>query len=448
MRAEKTFYFVEAFLVLCYDDQENIRRRLYKVNEKKWKTDKVIWIINVVILFCYAMDILGFPNKLAIVWIGLAGLYYIWNKKAINFDLKTLLLVIGMVSYAAIFKYYNKEWSISLILSFGVIPVLFYLIGRQLVGKVREDSAYINKAEILVIMIAFGMFVHALLNYTVWLRQGSGRRWPDFWPDNFAEIATEHSFLSVVMGGLIAYGIYYITKKWYYGIVIIIFATLANYINIKVDNRLVLVTTIAVLGVNFLIFLFLNRANKRMLLYIAVLVCTVLVLGMLFWGFNIGNIRDSIYVQHFLTRDGGILNNIRFRGHAMAASQLFSNWKGGAAMDLGGLDHAHNYWLEMANQAGLVPFIPTVIFTLLSIIDAFRLVIAPEVPERIKYLLPSALVSVFLYFYVEVGGIGTPDYWVFFTVLAGIISQTLKCVKVDTDKRYNERGYNESRNSL
>lgn len=392
------------------------------------KFEKMFWLFNLVVLFLYAVDIFGFPNKIAIVWIGIAGLYYIWRRKAVSLDLKTVLLTIGMFSYAALFKYHNPEWNITLILSFGIVPVLFYLMGRQLVGITANNPNYARKAELSVVAISFGMFIHAILNYTVWMKgEVINKRWPDFWPDNFADIATEHSFLSVVAAALLAYGIYYLTKKWYYGLVVILCAFIGNYINIKMDNRMVLVITVLILFVNFLIYLYLNRNDRKMLFRVSAIVCILILLAGIFWVCNIGDIQNNIYVQHLITRNGGIIHNVRFEVHAKAASQLLSNWKGGANMELGTLGHTHNYWLEMANQVGLIPFIPTVIFTVMSLVDVIRLVLNDAVSDGIKYILPSALISVFLYLYVEVGGIGTPDYWVFFTVLAGIVSQAVKC---------------------
>ena len=46
---------------------------------KKVNFEQLFWCANAVILFCYAIDIGGFLNKIAIVWIGLAGVYC-WRK--------------------------------------------------------------------------------------------------------------------------------------------------------------------------------------------------------------------------------------------------------------------------------------------------------------------------------------------------------------------------------
>ena len=98
-------------------------------------------------------------------------------------------------------------------------------------------------------------------------------------------------------------------------------------------------------------------------------------------------------------------------------------------MDLLGLNHAHNYWLEMANQTGLLPFIPVALFTVSSFFDAVKLILNKNVSDKIKYLLPSVLMGISLYLYVEVGGVDRPDYFLYFALMAGIVCQFRKCAE-------------------
>ncbi|MCI8597342.1 MAG: hypothetical protein HFJ10_02705 [Lachnospiraceae bacterium] len=396
---------------------------------KELDKEKIFWIGNVFILFLYAVDLFGFRNKLAIVWIVLAGLYCVVMKTAVKLDIKAVILTVGMFAHAAIFKHYYPEWSITLILSMAVVPALFYLLGRQLIGKVSKDNPFETKAEIIAVAVTIGMFIHALLNFYAWTQGHNGKYWDDFWPDVLCQITTEHSFLAVTIAALIAYGIYYTTKKWYYGVAILACALTANVINILYDNRLVLVLTAIVLCMNVVICIYLNRTSKKVIYFcigavLALLLCIALVVGL-----NVGGIKETPYFIRLTARDGGILHNIRFAGHAKAASQLFSHWKGGGTMDLLGLHHAHNYWLEMANQTGLASFIPVVAFTLGAFYDTVRVVLNKNVSHKIKYLLPSVLMGIALYLYVELGGVDRPDYFLYFTLMAGIICQFRKCAE-------------------
>ena len=435
---------VEAVIFLCYDvqriDSENSffesefikefgeyiieRTLMFRMNIKKWNYDKFFWIINTVILFCYAIDIGGFPNKLAIVWIGLAGLYC-WKKKyIIKLNIREVLLAIGMVCHAAIYKYYSPDFSLTLTLSLAVVPVLFFLLGRQMVRGMSDGLGFERRAEIVTMAIAVGMFVHALLNFYVWTQEHSGSFWDDFWPDQLCTVSTQHSFLSVAVVSLIAYAFYYITKKWYYSIFILLIALIGNIINILCGNRMVLAITAVILGMNGVIYVYLNRKEKRTWYIVLATVAGVAAFTFIILGLNLGGIKDTQYFYNLINKDGGIIHNIRFQIHAEAASQLLSHWKGGGTMMMAGLNSAHNYWLELANRTGLASFIPTVAFTVIALIDVIKLILDKNISAKLKYLLPSVFMSLFLYHYMEVGGTARPDYFLYVTVMAGVVYQT------------------------
>ena len=400
---------------------------------KKIVTPKTIWGLNVFILFLYAVDLFGFRNRYAIIWLILAGLYCLFMKTAVIPDIKTIFLSVGMLCHAIIFKCYYPNWSTTLAMSLGVIPILFYLLGRQLIGRISEYDSYESKAEFVSMIIVIGTFIHALLNFYTWTLGHEGKVWHDFWPDSLCWVTTQHSFLAVPIVSLIAYGIYYLTKKWYYSIFILISAVIANLINILYDNRLVLVLTVVVLGMNVILCIYLNRTSKKVLIFCIGSVAILLIITALIIGLNIGGIRNSTYFHNLISRDGGILRNIRFAGHVKAASQLLSHWKGGGTMDLLGLQHAHNYWLEMANQTGLMSFIPVTLFTISTFIDTIKLITNKTISHKLKYLLPSILMGIFLYHCVEIGGVDRPDYFLYFTLVAGIICQVRKCAESSQD---------------
>ena len=205
-----------------------------------------------------------------------------------------------------------------------------------------------------------------------------------------------------------------------------VIALSVNVINILYNNRMVFAITVVVLGINSIIYIYLNRKEKRTWYILLAAAAGIAALIIIVLGLNLGGIRDTQYFNNLLHRDGGIIHNIRFQIHAEAVSQLLSHWKGGGTMMMAGLNSAHNYWLELANRTGLASFIPTVAFTVLALIDTVKLILAPQIPVKIKYLLPSVFMSLFLYHYMEVGGTARPDYFLYVTVMAGIIYQTRK----------------------
>ena len=394
------------------------------MNIKTWNYSKLFWIINAVILFCYAIDIGGFPNKLAIVWIGLAGLYCWIKKNIIKLNIREILLAIGMVCHAAIYRYYSPDFSLTLTLSLAVIPVLFFLLGRQMVRGMTDGLSFERRAEIVTMAIAVGMFVHDLFYLYVWTQGHEGAFWNDFWPDQLCTVSTQHSFLSVAAVSLAAYAFYYMTRKWYYSVLILLMVLSGNIINILYDNRMVIAITAVILAINGVIYIYLNRKEKRTWYIALIALAGMSALAFIILGLNVGGIKDTAYYNNLIHRDGGILNNIRFQIHAEAVSQLLSHWKGGGTMMMAGFNSAHNYWLELANRTGLASFIPTVAFTVIALIDVVKLILDKNISAKLKYLLPSVFMSLFLYHYMEVGGTARPDYFLYVTVMTGIIYQT------------------------
>lgn len=103
----------------------------------------------------------------------------------------------------------------------------------------------------------------------------------------------------------------------------------------------------------------------------------------------------------WLKRNGGIINNIRFKAQIHALMQLFVYPMGGYQMELAGLSYAHNLWLDLANAAGLIAFIPFTLYTFLSLIDLCRFFPEPNITFKMKFAVGGLYLSFLLYFLIE-----------------------------------------------
>lgn len=412
----------------------NIKSAWYCFFEKGKNPDikdiyHMIWIMNVIVLFLFAVDLFGFPNKVTIVWVTAIALYYSMKKECVKIDFKMLILTFGMMLHAIIFKKYMPEYGWNLILSLALVPELCYYLGRQLVGNPETGRKNENKAEIVVIVICVGMFIHAMLNFYMWMQGHDGKLWNDFWPDMLCTISTRHCFLALGVASLIAYAIYMLNKKWYYAVGIILLAAIGNWINILYDNRMVLVITAVILLMNVALYIFLNRKEKKAwYLGIGLLIFSVVLLKIVL-SLDIGGIKETQYYYNFINRSGGILKNERMKLHATAASQILTHWKGGGTMEGLGVGGAHNYWLNLANDTGIVTFLLITIFTISALVDTVKLILNPKVSDKIKYLLPSVFMAIFLYHYMENGATNHPGFVLYLTFMAGVIYQVQHCAK-------------------
>ena len=147
--------------------------------------------------------------------------------------------------------------------------------------------------------------------------------------------------------------------------------------------------------------------------------------------FDIGHIRETTFYSELLNKDGGIIKNVRFQIYWTALKQLIPCWQGGMQMDLLGFYNAHNFWLQIAYVSGIIPFLCLTIYTVWNFYDILKLILNKKLDISAKLLLSSAYMGLFCYFMTEQGGNGTADFIMYFTLIGGIISQTVKRLKME-----------------
>ena len=70
-------------------------------------------------------------------------------------------------------------------------------------------------------------------------------------------------------------------------------------------------------------------------------------------------------------------------------------------MELAGLNYAHNVWLDLANAAGVIPFVALVGYTILSFFDLIKLLKSAYVSQGIKYAASGIYLAFVLYYMIE-----------------------------------------------
>lgn len=399
------------------------------LKHRKW-IDMVNWLL----LLLLSVRLFNFPNKLTILWGAVLWIYSYQRDKKNAIDVKSIFLFVGMAVHAAAFQYYNEGYSALSMAELALTPFFTYIIGKLLVHE--KTISFAGSVKVLILTISCGIALHASLNYFIYLKTGfiisSGKRWCDVW-NGIPLFATEHSFFAVAFAGLLFYGIWELIHKQWGGLLIIAGVAWVNYINIKVANRMVFAVTVVVFAFNIVLYIFLNYTNKnkmKLFLYIAggaLLICLI------FWNIDPFHIKESSFFDALLNRDGGIVKNVRFQIQFRALTQIIPHWLGGGTMELG-FDNAHNFWLQIANMSGIIPFISLMVYTLWNLVDMCRLIYMKHIDETIKYLVPSVFLALMCYLLMEQGGHGTPDYFMYFTLVGGIISQILIQAKGEESK--------------
>ena len=212
-------------------------------------------------------------------------------------------------------------------------------------------------------------------------------------------------------------------RKWLKGLLLLFLVAIENYIQIAVDNRMVICITVVSLTVSLLLFLYLNindkiKIKKTIFLILAVVAMTFFVVAI-----NLFDIQSSSYLHNFISRDGGILKNNRFQMIYEAIIMLPSHWKGGATMWAAGNAWVHNYWLQVANVSGIIPFSLWMIVNISAMIDTIKVMRCQCISDEIKFMVIPLISAIVGYLMMEPGGTELNRYIIFYVLLIALMKQ-------------------------
>lgn len=395
-----------------------------KESSKGWNI--AYYFVNLVFLFLLSVHFGGYAEKIVIIWAVLMIGVALALHQGLEIDKVFWVLAIAMVWHGWIFGqqpiHQSDYWKIRFHFSAAVFPpLLMYLMSQQMVWKRKQEQI-----EILILSICIGTFIYSILNYSVYLQEGflpEGRVWNEFWTHT-SRYATEFSYWGVFIAGLVGYAFSCFTeRKWLRGITVCILIIVENAIQIIVDNRMVIMITVVAMALSMLLYIYFNRRNRKklMLLFLTFLFAIIIIFAIV--AANVGGIRDTAYYNHFFTRDGGIIRNVRFQMIWEAILQIPSHWKGGGTMVAAGIPVIHNYWLQVANDTGIFPFGLWMIFNIAFIISLIKCVKNPRISIRMKYMIVPLACAVISYLSMEMGGHGQSEYILFYVVLVAIVRQ-------------------------
>lgn len=374
---------------------------------------KSSFILVTVFIACFFSQLLNFSNKVSIlagtiICMGLA----VHNKK-IGIDWRQILLCISMIFYT-ISVNRGISWSLVIVM----LPVIFCYMGKSL-ATTDLGNEFIPGVMIAVIVI--GYTTHGILNSIIYFKTGfvMGRAWEDIWSHVILP-ATQHVIYYLPAMAMFFPAIYCFKKRKFIYTGVLIANIFFVYMSLLTLSRTSIVIMVIVLVEEIVLAYVLNRKEKigKLLYYcIAVLAIMVFLFAVLLIKTDFGQAFLNI-----MNRNGGILNNIRFKAQIEAVKQLFVYPWGGYHMELAGLEYAHNVWLDMANAAGVIPFFAFCVYTLASIWDLVKMIKDPVVSQEFKYIVSGLYSAFFLYYMVEPALEATVVYLIPWIFLNGMVS--------------------------
>lgn len=390
--------------------------------EKIKKKEKWIFIVSLMILLAFFTQLFNFPNKLAIICTFLICIIYCIVQKKVLFGTREVLLLITMLLYIW-FSGRRNFTGISIV----VLLVLFQMTARYLENSSGNSEIMIQRLWLLLGVFVLGYTIHAALNAKMFLKLGSDfqvRRWMDFWTGSDVP-ATQHNFYYLPVMALVFPALLYIKRRKLVCSLILIAAVFSLWFSLITQSRSLLFIFMLVFIWEIFLLVVYNWKDKKRRRKIfccgGIVLAVLIVAGWLVW-LN----RDAIQLTSFYTifsRDGGILHNVRFQAQYNVVKQLFVYPFGGYHMDLAGLNYAHNVWLDMANAAGVIPFVLMLVYTLLGMYDLFFLLRSEKVCQAVKYVISGLWIVMILYYMVEPALESSVQFIVPWTFMNGLIYQ-------------------------
>lgn len=366
----------------------------------KDKTQAITFWAGCSLLFAYFLHVANFPNELVVVLGGVLCAALVVQQKKFRIDAGICLLAVALSSYYVIIN-----GTSGIFYAILYIPLVVYELGNYLAWSKGTSANKEKQWMMLLFAVILGVTIHGLLNscmyYAGYVVPGT-RRWQDFWSGEIVP-GTQHAALFLPALALFLPAVLYFWKRtWKSGIVILV-TMFFGYTSLVTKSRMSVLIFVIIVCVQGALYLWLSWDNVKMQfqskkLWLAVLLLLAVTAAVFF------AVKDSAVVTAFVEnmgKGGGIINNIRFQAQGKALAQLFDHPMGGGLMELGGISHAHNVWLDMANAAGLIPFFAFTAYTVYTLYELVRLLRSKEIPTELKLIVAGLYGVFFLYFTVE-----------------------------------------------
>ncbi len=325
------------------------------------------------------------------------------------FDKNARCLLIFSISYGFFSLLTQSITNIPFIIYIGIVPVFFYIFGKHLSSKVRSTS---NLSDLFV-------FLHLCLSQYILRLALTGQQFNNLYADIRALVDSEGNILYSATGvgvlvslGLVGLSVALFVKSLsvFRKILWAILFLISLYVVTFFINRTGII--IGIICVALLSLFELKNSIGRFFIILIIGAC-------LFSFFNLLGGIDSSIIDQYRSRS---LEDERSRLWVEAIPLLFLHPFGFHSIT----SYVHNLWLDVARNAGLIPFVFLMIVTIKTLFSLKRIL-----KERSDYakLLLCLFICMTLSVSVEPIISAVPSYFLIYLFLFGIIHQRSHSIK-------------------
>ncbi len=367
-------------------------------------------MILLIILFLFFFGFFGLEDFLPIF---LAFYVLLFFKKNISklFLVNFLFLFSFSLFYFLNSVFLQKEDVYTLIGKL-VYPSLFLLLGYFSASQERI------KVEYIVMVPALGLLLFAIISYFYSLvfygsyvdilNRGEGRVVYSFWDNSPYAATLINGYLSIFIS-LFFFYMLKLNNKVDFNFNMF-FSLMAVYVGFSLGNR----TSILILLVSFLIFLFIvikERVQIKWYYLISLVVFSSIFLMKNFSESILGKRGDELQVAE----------DPRLKAWGEGIDLLVHNFLG--SMGQTSVGYAHNLWIDVGINAGFIPFLILIIFSLINLSMIVFLCISQGI-KNIDYILIFSFSAFFITFMLEPIYQGLFKFFCLYCLFVGVFLRT------------------------
>lgn len=381
---------------------------------KKENHFSMIEILMFLVLFLLAFRFLGQQSEyiavLAVLWL----IRLVQKNTPIVFNAEFFLLMITFLLYT-IFYSFNYGITLSVVLQWTVGVLAMYGIGRQM------GSEGTRKMIVLILVVALGMFLHGFINLINHDFATQGRNPIDIWTGSYLAATQQNVFFT--MGVALFFPALFVMRGKLIKIlaVFLFAATILNSMATATRTGLLL-PALSFLTI-LIVFIAENRKTLHKLKYVFLFLVAAFFVLLIVFIFNIFGIREKILNSPLFNRDESSGLDPRFTYWYRTLAYMFQYPFGGAEFRQLCGNYAHNLWLDIIQNAGILVGLLYLAYTVMTFVNIVKLFKNKKVPVSLRYILLSEYVSIMINCMIETILDGVPLMLLLFFLLNGMTAK-------------------------
>lgn len=387
-----------------------------KINESNKNIFQIDFYLFVAFLYLFSSNLFGLGTKFIYLYYIIAIFRMIIYNQKVCIDKNSFLLMLFSVSYS-IFS--ADKFSLLILIA----PSVSYI------ACMNFKNIDFQKLKIIVYSIIFGLLTNVFLNLLINIGY-NGRNLLDFWT-HVKYSATLQGLNVVMIYSLIVYFFIYKREKLKYISIILMICFIYS---LKLGTRTSFLILFIILIIELLIIICYDKdkivnfksiiinvlkKSKKVIFSFLIIVVTILLL-------NPFNIRERIMniniFSRFLDNETYKSDSYRLNAYYEGISQLFKYPFGGNKYILTNTKYVHNLFLDISNNAGIIPFFSLLLYFLINLYKFIKVLLNKKIKCIEKCFYSSIFLSLFINFNTEPILVGAPKFLIFFIIICTVFN--------------------------